>query len=34
MKKNINDMKIVVSSLGNSTNDVTGSCWSISYLKK
>lgn len=33
MKKNINDMKIVVSSLGNSTNDVTGSCWSISYLK-
>lgn len=32
MKKKKND-EIVVSSLGKSTEDVTGSCWSISYLK-
>ena len=33
MKKKKRDDEIVVSCIGNSTTDVTGSCWSISYLK-
>lgn len=33
MKKKKKDDEIVVTSLGNSTDDVTGSCWTISYLK-
>lgn len=32
-KKKDND-KIIISALGGSVNDVTGSCWSISYPKK
>lgn len=33
MKKKKRDDEIVVSCIGNSTTDVTGSCWTISYLK-
>lgn len=33
MKKKKRDDEIIVSCIGNSTTDVTGSCWSISYLK-
>ena len=32
-KKRNKDLDIIVSSLGGSTNNVTGSCWSISYPK-
>lgn len=33
MKKKKRDDEIIVSCIGNSTTNVTGSCWSISYLK-
>lgn len=33
MSKRKKDNDIIVTSLGTSTNEVTGSCWSVSYRK-